>query len=906
LFLERDGERLSGAASQPRRLALLALLASAGEHGMTRDRILGMLWAESDEDRARRGLNQALYALRQEIGADEVFLGTRDIRLNPDLITSDIAAFTLAVKAGRLEQAAAEYIGPFLDGFHISEAPEFERWLEEERAGLARDYASMLQRLARRAGEDGSRAEAAEWWRKLAAQDPLNARVAIGLMEALVAAGDRSSALHHARVYEVLLQQELEAPPDAEVVALAARIREQAEAPAQIRIDSPVPQATSQAAPATEPAVVEAEVRAAPPVPAGSQVVESGADLPAAPASVAPTPAPSLPPSRLAPEPVGAPPAGTPSARWWWLVAAAILAGVSFAGFAAIHQSGAPASLHVGRINRLTAEPGLEVHPSLSPDGKFLAFAAGPTGRLRIYVRQLDGGRTIAVAEDLGGDQHWPRWSPDGTRLSLETNRSIYLVPALGGDPKLLVAPAAGPQVNGEGALSDEGPSYLAWSPDGRRIAYAVGREIEVRAVSGGPVTRLAAMDQPHSFAWSPDGTRLALVVGNSAFVYAPDAIGNIAPSSIWIVPTSGGPPERVTDAASLNTCPAWMPDGRSLLFISNRDGSRDIYRVTLGRSGGPTAVPTRITTGLNLHGLDLSRDGRVLVYADFSDYANIRSLNLPERGTISSAVSTALTSGHQSIEGLALSPDGRWLAFDSDRGGHQAIYRLALPGGEPQLLSSDSDDDFMPAWSPDGRELAYYGFRQGHRRLFVMPIDGGAPGPVARDSGNQRYPGWAPDGKQLVFHSDRTGRFELYVVARDPGGRWSRPRQLTTEGGQDARWSPDGGSILYLRDARLWVIPAGGGAPRLLVAPGDSLQRPLLAQWAPDGRTVYYKEQDAHGATSLWAIATAGGKPRELVRFDDPLRTSSRAEFATDGQRLFFTASERESDIWRMELEPR
>jgi Tol biopolymer transport system component len=512
------------------------------------------------------------------------------------------------------------------------------------------------------------------------------------------------------------------------------------------------------------------------------------------------------------------------------------------------------------------------------------------------------------VADDLGGDQHWPRWSPDGTRLSLETNRSIYVVPALGGDPKLLVAAASGPVVNGEGALSEEGPSYLAWSPDGRRIAYAVGRDIDVRAAAGGAVTRLATMDQPHSFAWSPDGSRLAFVAGNAAFVYAPDAIGNIAPSSIWIVSTSGGRPEQVTDAASLNTCPAWLPDGRSLLFISNRDGSRDIYRVALDRSGRPAGAAARLTTGLNLHGLDLSRDGRMLVYADFSDYANIWSLPIPAGAPVSSAGATPLTTGHQSIEGLALSPDGRWLAFDSDRGGHQAIYRIPLSGGEPQLLSGDSSDDFMPAWSPDGRELAYYGFRNGRRRLFVMPVDGGSAGAVARDSGNQRYPGWSPDGRHLVFHSDRTGRFELYVVERDTAGHWAAPRQLTTDGGQDARWSPDGGSIVYVRNTGLWIIAPDGGAPRLLVDAGDSGARPepLLAQWAPDGRTVYYKALDRSGATGLWAIAPTGGEPRELVRFDDPARGSPRPEFATDGKRFYFTASERESDIWRMELPAR
>jgi Tol biopolymer transport system component/DNA-binding SARP family transcriptional activator len=844
LFVQRDGQRLGGAAAQPRRLALLAVLAASGERGVTRDRLLAMLWPETGDERARKGLNQALYALRQELGADEVLLGAQDLRLNPELITSDVSLFSAALTADRLEQAAAEYTGPFLDGFHLSDAPEFERWLEEERAELARDYWGALERLARRAADGGNRVGAVEWWRKLCAQDPLNARVAIGLMEALVAAGDRASALKHVRIYEALVQEELDAPPDREVLALAERLRAQEEPAAR------PPMAVS----AAPEAVLAKE---------GGQADGRTGGQP---------PGPAKHRARL---PI------------LWLVPAALVVGLGVGALSLAR--GRSSMLQLGRISRITAQPGLEVHPALSPDGKLLAFASGPSGQLRIQVRHLAGGRTISLTDGTLGDEHWPRWSPDGTRLSFETGDAVYVVPPLGGSAKPLLTRS-----------EPDGPSFLAWSPDGGRLAYARGNTIEVVATEGDATTVIPTGDLPHSLSWSPDGSRLAFALGNAAFAYAANAIGNIAPSSIWVVPASGGQPQRVTDATSLNTSPVWMPDGRSLLFISDRDGSRDLYRVEL--SDGRLV---RLTAGLSLHTIDLSRDGRTLTYAGFTEYANIWSLPIPTQGTADLSESRPVTAGHQSIEGIALSRDGQWLAFDSDRAGRQAIYRMQVAGGEPAPIVDSGGDDFMPAWSPDGREIAYYGFRDGRRRLFVSPVAGGAPVAVAPDSSNQRFPDWAPDGRQVVFHSDRTGRFELYIVARETDGGWGKPRQLTSDGGQEARWSPDGTAIVYVRGTGLWLIDPTGGAPRLLIDTGDQAapHQPLLAQWGPDGHSVFYKVLDAEGRASIWTIAAGGGTPRLLVRFDDPVRPSPRAEFATDGKRLYFTVAERESDIWQMVL---
>ncbi len=227
-----DGPRpLGGNAQQPRRLAILAVLARSGDRGVNRDRLATLLWGEIEEERARRNLNQALYALRHELGSEDAILGTRELRLNPELIEVDLHGFETARATGAIEEAARLYGGPFLGDFHLPGVPAFAHWAEEERAGLEAEYRGVLEAAAAAATARDDRGAAVLWWRRLAALDPTDQRAAQGLMRALAAAGDAPGALRHAEIFHQLRRDELELPPDPAVEALAERIRRGEEAP---------------------------------------------------------------------------------------------------------------------------------------------------------------------------------------------------------------------------------------------------------------------------------------------------------------------------------------------------------------------------------------------------------------------------------------------------------------------------------------------------------------------------------------------------------------------------------------------------------------------------------------------------------------------------------------------------
>lgn len=225
LTIEDQNGPVAGAIARKRSLALLTLVAMGTEQGVSRDRVLAFLWPESNTERARNNLKQTLFQLRQELHEDVFIRGAGPLRLNPDAISVDACDFQAALNRGNPTTAVTLYRGPFLDGFFLPGLAEFERWAESERAILAQRYAGALETLAGNAARQGDHHGASDWWRRLAAVDPINSRYALGLMRALAQAGDRSAALDHARVYEELVRAEDDTPPDPEVVDYAKQLR---------------------------------------------------------------------------------------------------------------------------------------------------------------------------------------------------------------------------------------------------------------------------------------------------------------------------------------------------------------------------------------------------------------------------------------------------------------------------------------------------------------------------------------------------------------------------------------------------------------------------------------------------------------------------------------------------------
>jgi DNA-binding SARP family transcriptional activator len=226
--IRENGTPLGGPAAHRHRIALLALLV-ASRAPVSRDKLLAYLWPERDAESSRNLLKVAVHELRKLLGDDAIRSTGDQLSVDPAALPSDLFDLEAAAGAGEYAKAAALYTGPFLDGFHMKDAPEFERWAESQRNRLGTLASGAFEQLALAAQRQGDWRAAAGWWRRLAAEDPLRVDVALNVMRALENAGDRAGALRHAEIHSDLRKREVGLDADASVIGLARDLAQRPE-----------------------------------------------------------------------------------------------------------------------------------------------------------------------------------------------------------------------------------------------------------------------------------------------------------------------------------------------------------------------------------------------------------------------------------------------------------------------------------------------------------------------------------------------------------------------------------------------------------------------------------------------------------------------------------------------------
>ena len=440
---------------------------------------------------------------------------------------------------------------------------------------------------------------------------------------------------------------------------------------------------------------------------------------------------------------------------------------------------------------QLTTFAGAEQSPALSPDGQMLAFVRRAKGNSRIWVLRTGGENPTDLTADCSLDSGTPAFSPDGKLIAYST--------ACGGGGLMLVG------ATGENArrLTNLGDSP-AWSPDGREIVYDTetgwnpyGRsgtsELWIADVASGKTRKVFAGDavQPSV---SPNGLRIAY--------WGIPADGS--QRDIWTIPygglAGGEKPVAVTQDAAVDWNPAWSADGRDLYFLSTRDGTMNLWRVPIDEKSGRPLGPAEARTlpASDVAGFAVSSDGRHLGYCASSRESWIERLALdPATGEARGAPVEVFRASRTMPYAFA-SPDGTLLTFDSQGSIREDIFVAQADGTRQRRLTDDAARDRASSFFPDGKRVAFQSDRGGSWDLWSIATDGSGLRQLTRGE-NVYIPLVSPDGRHIAA-SDATTVF-LYDL--DESGGVTARRKLPLPPGVPAcsatDWSPDGTGILAM-----------------------------------------------------------------------------------------------------------
>ncbi len=305
-----------------------------------------------------------------------------------------------------------------------------------------------------------------------------------------------------------------------------------------------------------------------------------------------------------------------------------------------------------------------------------------------------------------------------------------------------------------------------------------------------------------------------------------------------------------------------------SLVFTSERDGTRGAYRMAFG------AETVRISGPEDEVALAVSPDGQAVVVGRTVEAERGPSEQLVLREGDSVRV---ITPASGRARNPAWSPDGRWFAFEADLDAFSDIYRADRATGAVTRLTAEIAGNYEPAVSPDGAQIIFVSSRDHQAEVYRMAPDGADPTRLPASPRDEWAPRWSPDGSRVTTLSTERGRDELFVM--NPDGTARRRLNATREDGGTAEvlegepaWSPDGRALAYLTRARsgatqIWTVDVASGAHRPLTGPDDASYGPTFS---PDGRWIaFVSERD--GDPEVYVARADGSRPTRLTRARGP-----------------------------------
>ena len=519
---------------------------------------------------------------------------------------------------------------------------------------------------------------------------------------------------------------------------------------------------------------------------------------------------------------------------------------------------------------------GFQVTPASSPDGRLVAFRESDgLHHNGIYTAMPGGEKSLQLTSNPG--DCCPTWSPDGREIAFsrysDKTLSIFVIPALGGTERRVY----------RGPASIAGG--LSWSPDGKSLAFPEAHEFDpstswlsLLSLADGSIRRLttppaAFMDTQPSF--SPDGSQLAFDRATIAGVS----------NDIYVIPTSGGRAARLTfDHRPIMGVPAWSADGKEIVFSSARRGQDSLWRVAAS-GGEPRPVAGPIGEG---KWPSIPSRGDELVYEQEMVKLDIWRLDLKDaRHLQKPPVSLVSEKGNKMRPDL--SPDGKKIAFESDRLGHWDIWTCATDGSGCDQVTKLNGTAGRARWSPNGRYIAFE-FHPGERsEVYVVEVPGGIPHLVRTIPGADNLtPSWSRDGQSLYFASKR-GNDPFQVWKISVAGH-AFPVQVTKNGGLSPVESSDGRFLYYAKyeAGGVWRMPLEGGEEtRVLNEAGG----PDWPDWALTERGIYFLRDHEPGPDTIQFLDFASKKIIPIFSLDKGAGWG--LSMSGDAKSIFYVQSE-------------